>query len=112
MNMRLRESVVDIAVNEAEKAGAQKITEIKLVIGELSSVVDESVSMYFDIIAKDTLAEGARLSFRRIPVQFRCNSCGLLYDKAGSSFDCPACGSIGTTTGVGKEFYIESIEVE
>lgn len=105
-------SIVDIAVNEAQKAGAEKITSIRLVIGELSSIVDESVGMYFEIIAADTLASGAVLSFKRIPAQFRCNSCGLVYDKAGSSFFCPECGASGTPTGVGKEFYIESIEVE
>lgn len=108
----ITKSIVNIAVKEAEKADAQKITEIKLVIGDLSTVVDESVSLYFDIIAKDTIAEGAKLSFRRVPVQFKCGTCGELYDKTGSKFDCPHCGGTGTPTGVGKEFYIESIEVE
>ena len=35
---------------QAQKCGFEKITEIDLVIGELSSVVDESVQMYFDVI--------------------------------------------------------------
>ncbi len=105
-------SIIDITVKEAEQVEAKRITAIRLVIGELSTIVDESVSMYFDIIAKDTLAEGARLFFRRIPAQFKCSSCGNIYDKRGSIFDCPQCGSAGVPTGVGKEFYIESIDVE
>jgi len=108
----ITKSIVNIAVKEAEKAEAKKITEIKLVIGDLSTVVDESVSLYFDIIAKDTMAEGAKLNFRRVRTQFKCGTCGELYDKIGSEFDCPKCGGSGIMTGVGREFYIESIEVE
>ena len=105
-------SMVEVAVREAEAANASKIMEIRLVIGDLSSIIDESVSMYFDIISRGTAAEGARLVFKRMPATLVCSVCGLEYEKPKSGFDCPSCGGEGRLTGAGREFYIESMEVE
>ncbi|MCX8129643.1 MAG: hydrogenase maturation nickel metallochaperone HypA [Clostridia bacterium] len=105
-------SLVNIVEEEAKKAGAGKVTEIKLVIGDLSTIIDESVQMYFDIISEGTVAQGARLIFRRVPAEFQCKSCGCVYNKPEKGFECPGCGSVGIPTGKGKEFYIESLEVE
>ena len=104
--------MLETAVYEAEKAGAKKITEIRLVIGELSAIIDESVQMYFDFLSEDTLAKGAKLVFRKTLAVFRCNSCEKEYNKPKTGFECPWCKGMGTVTGAGREFYIESIEVE
>lgn len=105
-------NIVDIAVKEAEAADAGRILEIRLVIGDLSSIIDESVSMYFDIISKDTIAEGAKLVFKRMPALFLCKSCGREFEKPRSGFSCPHCGGEGRLTDAGREFYIESMEVD
>lgn len=39
------------------------ITQINLVIGELSSIVDECVQMYFEILAKESVCAEAILQF-------------------------------------------------
>ena len=108
----ITENIIKTVNTEAAKAGAKKITEIKLVIGDLSSVVDESVQMYFDIISKGTLAECAKLVFKRVPAEYRCKKCGNEFVRKSSSFNCPECGGDSILTDKGKEFYIESIEVE
>lgn len=105
-------SIVDIAVKEAQNAGASRIVEIRLVIGDLSTIMDESVSLYFDVISRGTPAEGARLVFNRIPARFSCADCGLEYDKPAKGFECPNCGRTGRLTEGGREFYIESMEVD
>ena len=105
-------SIVAIAVAEAEKLGAKRINAIHLVIGDLASVIDESVRLYFDLIAAGTIAEGARLEFKRVAAQFYCKQCRQNFIKPARGFDCPVCGSLGSPTAVGKEFYVESIEVE
>lgn len=106
------QNMVEVAVREAEAAGARKILEIRLVIGDLSSIIDESVNMYFDIISKGTAAEGAKLVFRRMPAKFICKACGIEYEKPLRGFECPSCSGEGRLTGAGKEFYIESLEIE
>jgi hydrogenase nickel incorporation protein HypA/HybF len=106
------EGLLKMVLEEARKAGAQKVTEIKLVIGDLSTIIDESVQMYFDLMSEGTMAEGAKLVFRRIPAQFKCTVCGLEYNKPRKGYDCTSCGGLGMPTGVGREFYVESIDVE
>lgn len=106
------QNIINLAVEEAQKNGAQKIKFITLVVGELSSVIDESVQMYFDILSEDTIAQGAQLTFRKVKAQLECKGCGKTFERKSNSFDCPHCGGLGKLTEVGKEFYIESIEVE
>jgi hydrogenase nickel incorporation protein HypA/HybF len=105
-------SIVDIVVNEAQKAGASRISSIRLVIGDLSTIIDDSVRLYFGLIAAGTIAAGAELSFRRVKAEFYCKQCRRNFEKPAHGFDCPECGSLGFPTETGKEFYVESIEVE
>ncbi|KNY29678.1 hydrogenase maturation nickel metallochaperone HypA [Pseudobacteroides cellulosolvens] len=104
--------LIAIAVEEARKAGASKITLIRLVIGDLSTVIDESVQMYFDMLSEGTVAHGSKLEFRRVSARFHCKDCGIEFEKPKIGFDCPKCGKMGMLTDSGKEFYIESMEIE
>jgi hydrogenase nickel incorporation protein HypA/HybF len=103
------QSVLEISLDHAE--GAQRITDIYLVIGQLSSFIDESVQFYWDIMSEGTIAEGAQLHFRREPAVMVCWDCGFRY-YLGGDFTCPNCGSDVVAVESGEEFYIESIEVE
>ena len=109
--LSVTQSLLDMSVKEAEKAGAAGIDEIKIVIGDLTGISEECVQFSFDIISKDTIAEDAALSFKRIPAAFRCKKCGHVFDRKKLMFNCPVCGSPGVLIGRGKELYIEGIEV-
>ncbi|MBU1877475.1 MAG: hydrogenase maturation nickel metallochaperone HypA, partial [Chloroflexi bacterium] len=66
--------------------------------------MDESIQFYFDFIGKDTLAEGATLTFRRTPARARCHQCGDEFEPdAGKLWTCPACGAIGGDVVAGRE---------
>jgi len=106
------QNILDIAVEHAQKAGAKKIHRIHLVIGGLSGVVSESVQFYFDFVSKETLAEGAKLVFERVPARLRCRSCGEEFEFQGETWTCPSCRAAGPDIISGREFYMESIEVE
>ncbi len=106
------ESILEIALKHAQKAGAQRITALHLVIGQMASIVDDSVQFYWDFVSKDTLAEGARLTFRRIPTEFQCQDCQKRYAPDGSRLACPQCGSNRFKIVAGEEFFLEAIDVE
>ena len=110
--LAVTQSMLNLALEYAERGHAQRITRINLVVGEISGIVDESVQFYFDIISRGTLAEGAQLSFRQEPARFRCSACGHEFPLQDGNWICPACQGLGGEVISGREFYMESIEVE
>jgi hydrogenase nickel incorporation protein HypA/HybF len=110
--LSITESLLEIALRHADKAGANRISDIYLVIGQLSSVVDDSVQFYWDIIAEGTIAEGAALHFDRIPTEIQCLDCDNKYKPSDNQMDCPNCNSINIQILTGEEFFLEAINVE
>jgi len=108
--LSVTQSILEIALRHAQQAGGPRITDIYLVIGQLSSVVDDSVQFYWDLISEDTLAQGAKLHFRRIPAEMCCRSCHRRFSP-NESLTCPDCGSARIRISAGDEFYMESIGV-
>jgi len=105
------QSILEIAIRHAGEA--KRITRVNLVIGDLSSFVGDSVEFYWDMLSKDTIAEGAELHFRRIKTRFYCSECENKFHPSDSNdFVCPECGSAKVRVIAGKEFRMESIEVE
>jgi len=110
--LAVTESLLKIALGHAEKANAQRVTDLHIVIGDLASMVDESIQFYWDIIAKDTIAEGATLHFRRVSAELQCNACSERYQPTDKELICPNCHGIGAKIITGEEFFLESIDVE
>lgn len=107
----ITQNLLNLAVQYAEPAGAKRITALHLVIGELSSVVDDSVRFYWEFLSQGTIAQGATLHFERIPATFECQDCGAVFPR-NEDFICPACRSDRVQVKQGEEFYLKSIEVE
>lgn len=109
--LSITEEILRIVSKHAENAQATKVTEIQLVIGELTSFIDDSIVFYFDILSPGTVAEGAALHFRRIKTRFRCRQCGEEFTPENRNWVCPSCQALGGDVVAGKEFYVESITV-
>ncbi len=107
------QGILSVVLETAKKHKAQRINSIDLVIGDLSSIVDDSVQFYFDILSKDTLAEGAKLNFRREAAVVTCLECEHRFTATSplSPF-CPRCNSLHLQVSGGKDFYIDSIEID
>lgn len=110
--LSITQSLLEIALRHAEQAGAQRITSLNLVIGELASIVDDSVQFYWDIVSQDTIAEGAELRFERVPGTLRCLGCDHIFPLNGRDYACPACGETRVVAAGGGDFRLESIEVD
>lgn len=104
------EDVIRVVGEQAKERGFHKVTRITLVIGELASVMDESVQMYFELLAEGTPCEGALLVFEHTSALFRCSACGLEFPHE-REFVCPRCGADAVLVkGTGRDLYIRSIE--
>ncbi|HLC05904.1 MAG TPA: hydrogenase maturation nickel metallochaperone HypA [Anaerolineales bacterium] len=110
--LAITESVLKIAVEHARAAGASRITDVHLVIGQLSSFIDDSIQFYWEIICEGTPAEGAILRFRRVPAELHCLACEAHYGLNGDDLACPECGGTQIRVLAGEEFNLEAIDVE
>jgi hydrogenase nickel incorporation protein HypA/HybF len=109
--LAVTESIISIAGKHAQAAHAARVTDIYITIGQLSSIVDDSVQFYWEIIGKDTICEGATLHFNRIPARLQCKSCGKEYGIESELEPCPDCGGYQVSVIAGEEFWLDSIEV-
>ena len=108
----ITQQIIKIAEDHAREAGAARVKTLRLVVGDYSGFIGDSIQMYFDVISEGTLCEGATIEIERVKPKLKCEKCGLYFERKLFSFSCPACGGEGRPTEIGKEFYIDSIEVE
>jgi hydrogenase nickel incorporation protein HypA/HybF len=110
--LAITQSILEIAIRHAEGQQARRITDLFIVMGQWSSAVDDSVQFYWDLISEKTIAQGARLHFKRIPVELKCMDCGHSYPPTSRELSCPKCAGTHLKVKSGEEFYLEAIEVE
>ena len=104
--------LLDITLKHAELAVASRVVKINLVIGDLTGIMEESIRFYFDILSEGTKAHKALLTICRVPVRARCGQCRTDFTPDKVNWRCPLCqGALKEIVG-GREFYVESIEVE
>jgi hydrogenase nickel incorporation protein HypA/HybF len=108
----LMQSVLENVETSAREAGAEKVTEIRLVIGDMREVVSEAMEFAFDALAPGTLSEGAQLVITRVEPRSRCTQCGCMFEHDRFHWGCPACDSLSTELLAGRELHIDSIEVD
>ena len=108
----LMTGVMSAVMKAAEDAGAQRVTDITLDIGDMTEVVDEALRFAFDALATGTICEGAQLHVNTIAPRSLCLECGTEYDHDRFHPACPQCGSHATHLLAGREMNIASIEVD
>jgi hydrogenase nickel incorporation protein HypA/HybF len=106
------ESLLSVALEHGEKARATRILKIHVVVGDLSGVVDDYVSLYFRFLSEKTIASGADVVFRHTPARLRCRSCGTVFSPGKLDFHCPGCNGQQVDIIGGRELYVDSLEVE
>jgi hydrogenase nickel incorporation protein HypA/HybF len=104
--------MLEVALEAAGHADHRRLLAIDLVIGELTTMVDDSVQFYFDVLSRGTAAEGAVLRIRRTLPEANCAACGHAFAaRVPLPAGCPVCGSGELRLHGGREFRVESIEV-
>ncbi|MEW6358512.1 MAG: hydrogenase maturation nickel metallochaperone HypA [Planctomycetota bacterium] len=108
------QSLVDTALEEFRKVAPppRRIARMRVVVGELRQIVPDFLQSAYELIIKDTPAEGSELEIAHAPVTARCGGCGWQGEIPKTDFHCPECKSSGIEVSGGMELYLESIEVE
>jgi hydrogenase nickel incorporation protein HypA/HybF len=110
--LSVTEQLLGIVLDHARQAKAERVIRVNLVIGELTSFAGESIQFYFDMLSKETEAGKAFLSISHVPAKARCQQCKKEFHPTGMDWACPGCGGPIEEVMAGREFYVESIEVE
>jgi hydrogenase nickel incorporation protein HypA/HybF len=89
--MSLTASIMDIIFEYARKHRFAKVKIVKLSFGALSCIEPKALEFAFEVLSKDTLAEGAQLEYDIAPIVVTCLDCGG--DSAVEEFPslCPLC---------------------
>lgn len=110
--LSIAQSILEIVKDEAKKHALGRISKVRLKIGKLTVIEPSSVSFCFDLIAKDSLAEGARLEIESVPITGRCHDCSGEFTLELPFGSCPHCNSLNINIIAGREFYISEIEAD
>ena len=110
--MAIAEGILDIALDYAKQNDAKKIGEIGLLIGEMSGVEPEALEFSFRMIAKETIAEGAVLKLKQVPLMGKCNLCAKEFHIEHYNFWCPECKDGVLAILSGREMQVEYLEVD
>jgi len=106
-------SVVDTVVESVQKYPGARVKEVRLRVGALTSVIEDSLQFCYGIATDDTPLEGSRLVVNIVPVTVHCDACGAEGPiESLQSFRCSQCGEPAEDVRHGRELEIESIEIE
>lgn len=106
-------SVVDTVTESLQKYPGARVIEVRLKVGVLSAVIEESLQFCYGIATEGTPLEGSRLVVNLVPVTVHCDACGKEGDlESLQSFRCPHCGEPAGDVRHGRELDIEAIEIE
>jgi hydrogenase nickel incorporation protein HypA/HybF len=110
--LAITQSLFKIVLEQAQKAGAVKVSRINLKIGRLTGYAPEAVEMNFNLLASGTMAEGAGLNIEWVPVKVLCRECQKESEQQDLGLGCVHCGSLNVQIAGGREMYIDSMEVD
>ncbi len=110
--LSITQSILNIALSSAENEHAKKINKIKITLGEMTGCVPQYIQEYFDIVSEGTIAHGAKLEFDSIPASAKCLDCGAETRLIRFRFRCEHCGSQKLKIVSGREFLVDSIDID
>lgn len=112
--------IVQSVLAEAEKGKAKKVTEVHLIIGELTFLGLEQVRFAYEALTKGTILDGSKLVIKTQKGAVKCPNCGYkggfkyeddpLYHLKMPTLKCPRCNSLVNIV-AGKECIIKRIKM-
>ncbi len=110
--MSLCESLIQIIEQQAQVQHYSKVKKVWLEVGGLSGIEPEAMRFSFDVVTRDTLADGAELKMISIPGQAWCMHCCKNVTIQQRYDECPDCGGYQLQVNDGEQMRIKELEVE
>lgn len=110
--LAVTQGILKICDEEKRKHNFLKVKEIRIKVGDLTGLVPSCIDYYFGIVSKGTVSEGAKIIVDKLPIIINCKECNYSGEIEKGEYGCPRCSSYSIKITNGKEFYIDSLEVE
>ena len=105
-------SIVEMATEEAERHGANRVDAVHLRLGRLSGVVAQALLASYDMACEQTALEGSQLRIEDVPVLIYCAICCANAPVASMrSFTCATCGTPSAQVVQGREIEVVALEL-
>jgi hydrogenase nickel incorporation protein HypA/HybF len=110
--MAVCEGILQVLEEQAAAQHYRRVKKVWLEIGALAGIEIEAMRFSFDVVTRDSLADGAALEIVERPGQAWCMQC-MKVVPIGQRYDgCPDCGSYQLQVTGGEEMKIRELEVE
>ena len=109
--MSICEGIVQVLEAQASAQNYGRVKGVWLEIGQLAGVELDALRFSFDVVSRDTLADGARLEIIELPGEGWCLPCGRTVEVRERYDACPHCGSYQVQVTGGDELRIKELEV-
>lgn len=106
-------SILDVAAEEAERAGGGRVAAIHLRLGPLSGVVKEALLSAYELAREGSDMAATELVIEEMPLVGYCPACAAPQTlRSPQQLCCPTCGSATAEILSGRELEVRALEVE
>ncbi|CAO3424771.1 hydrogenase maturation nickel metallochaperone HypA [Azospirillum endophyticum] len=107
----LCERLLELLQEEAQRHAFQRVTRIRLAVGRFACVDPEALRFAFDVVRRDTLAEGAMVDIDQPPGLVWCEDCAREREVPTRLSPCPTCGGLRLSPRGGGNLTLVELEV-
>ena len=109
--LAIAEQIVQVVMTQVETHSIEHVTNVRIQVGEATSVVSDSLTFSFEMIASFTpeLA-GAKLLIDTVPYRARCRHCHKEFHVKHFIVQCPLCETWEADVLSGTEFKVLDME--
>ena len=110
--MALTTRMLELIEAQALQSGFRRVARVILEIGRLSGVEPEAIRFAFDVVTRDSVAEGAELVIEATPGRARCPACGAEAAVQACYDPCAACGGFPQEILAGRDLRLLALDVD
>ena len=109
--LSIAQSLLESALAAAAEHRARRIAVVRVRIGGLRQIVEDSLRQAFALLAEGSIAERAGLEIDAVPTVWRCRICGAARAVETAEERCP-CGSSDRAFEGNDDLLLTSLELE
>ena len=110
--LAIAEEIRDIVLKKLRENKRSRVTAVKLVFGEMTSIVPEALTFAFESVSEMTPMSGAKIHVKIVKSKGRCCNCGRVFRIIDLNYICPKCSSTDIKIISGREMTVQTIDME